>query len=38
MKPRLNFRWLQFAWRNTLRNRRRSAVTVTIFCCLWHFR
>ncbi|MBK7616427.1 MAG: ABC transporter permease [Vitreoscilla sp.] len=30
MKPRLNFRWLQFAWRNTLRNRRRSAVTVTI--------
>jgi putative ABC transport system permease protein len=25
-----NFRWLQFAWRNTLRNRRRSAVTVTI--------
>jgi len=26
----LNFRWLQFAWRNTLRNRRRSAVTVTI--------
>lgn len=30
MKPRMNFRWLQFAWRNTLRNRRRSAVTVTI--------
>ena len=26
----MNFRWLQFAWRNTLRNRRRSAVTVTI--------
>ena len=26
----MNFRWLQFAWRNTLRNRRRSAVTVSI--------
>jgi putative ABC transport system permease protein len=26
----MNTRWLQFAWRNTLRNRRRSAVTVTI--------
>ena len=26
----MNFRWLQFAWRNTLRNRRRSAVTVMI--------
>jgi putative ABC transport system permease protein len=26
----MNLRWLQFAWRNTLRNRRRSAVTVTI--------
>jgi len=23
-------RWLQFAWRNVLRNRRRSAVTITI--------
>jgi putative ABC transport system permease protein len=23
-------RWLRFAWLNTLRNRRRSAVTVTI--------
>ena len=23
-------RWLKFAWLNTLRNRRRSAVTVTI--------
>jgi len=23
-------RWIQFAWRNTLRNRRRSAVTVSI--------
>ena len=26
----MNTRWSQFAWRNTLRNRRRSAVTVTI--------
>jgi len=26
----IHTRWLQFAWRNTLRNRRRSAVTVTI--------
>jgi putative ABC transport system permease protein len=23
-------KWLSYAWRNTLRNRRRSAVTVTI--------
>jgi putative ABC transport system permease protein len=34
MKPNFRWlpasRWLQFAWRNTLRNRRRSAVTVTI--------
>jgi len=26
----LNTRWLKFAWLNTLRNRRRSAITVTI--------
>lgn len=26
----MNTRWLQFAWRNTLRNRRRSLVTVSI--------
>lgn len=26
----MNARWLQFAWRNTLRNRRRSGVTVII--------
>ncbi|WP_088281974.1 FtsX-like permease family protein [Ideonella sp. A 288] len=26
----MTLRWLLFAWRNTLRNRRRSAVTVTI--------
>jgi putative ABC transport system permease protein len=26
----MNLRWLQFAWRNALRNRRRSGVTVAI--------
>ncbi len=27
---RMDFRWLKFAWQNTLRNRRRSLVTVSI--------
>lgn len=30
MWDRMDFRWLKFAWQNTLRNRRRSLVTVSI--------
>ena len=30
IKTDMNFRWLKFAWLNTLRNRRRSLVTVSI--------
>jgi putative ABC transport system permease protein len=30
LAPLQSFPWLRFAWLNTLRNRRRSAVTVTI--------
>src|SRR5438309_10168180 len=29
-RTRMNSQWLKFAWLNTLRNRRRSAVTVGI--------